>query len=78
MASRRSDSDPAVALTGMGRYRDREVDTLSGGERQRAWIALALAQRTGLLLLDEPTTYLASVTSSRCSSWWRPFEPSAG
>ncbi|MGH8793747.1 MAG: ABC transporter ATP-binding protein, partial [Stackebrandtia sp.] len=36
----------------------RRVDELSGGERQRAWLACVLAQRAGVLLLDEPTTYL--------------------
>ncbi|NUP54084.1 MAG: ABC transporter ATP-binding protein [Catenulispora sp.] len=48
----------ALARTGVDALRDRPVDQLSGGQRQRAWIALALAQDTDLLLLDEPTTFL--------------------
>ncbi|MBX3069421.1 MAG: ABC transporter ATP-binding protein [Thermomicrobiales bacterium] len=48
----------AIDVTGLNDLRDRTVDTLSGGERQRAWIALALAQESGVLLLDEPTTFL--------------------
>ena len=42
----------------MAELADRPVDELSGGQRQRAWISMALAQGTDLLLLDEPTTYL--------------------
>jgi iron complex transport system ATP-binding protein len=50
--------ESALARAGIADLRDRAVDELSGGQRQRAWIALALAQDTPLLLLDEPTTYL--------------------
>ena len=48
----------ALARTGMTQLAHRPVDQLSGGQRQRAWISMALAQGTDLLLLDEPTTYL--------------------
>lgn len=48
----------AIQMCGMSDMADRHLDTLSGGERQRAWIALALAQETPVLLLDEPTTFL--------------------
>jgi iron complex transport system ATP-binding protein len=57
-----SDDEQVVALaleqTGIADLADRPVDQLSGGQRQRAWISMALAQGTDLLLLDEPTTYL--------------------
>ncbi len=48
----------ALELTGTTEFANRPLDSLSGGERQRAWIALALAQATPTLLLDEPTTFL--------------------
>ncbi|MFD0676956.1 MULTISPECIES: ABC transporter ATP-binding protein [unclassified Paenibacillus] len=48
----------AVEVTGMTDFHDRPVDQLSGGQRQRAWIAMALAQKTDILFLDEPTTFL--------------------
>ncbi|WP_283105381.1 ABC transporter ATP-binding protein [Clavibacter nebraskensis] len=50
--------DRALDLTGLDALADRGVDQLSGGQLQRVWLASCLAQETGVLLLDEPTTYL--------------------
>ncbi|MBO4779166.1 MAG: ABC transporter ATP-binding protein [Selenomonadaceae bacterium] len=48
----------ALELTKLTDFENRQVAFLSGGERQRAWLAMTLAQRPKILLLDEPTTYL--------------------
>jgi iron complex transport system ATP-binding protein len=50
--------EASLAATGLSDLAERPLDRLSGGQRQRAWIAMALAQETPILLLDEPTTYL--------------------
>lgn len=48
----------ALEITHTDKYRDKPVAELSGGQKQRVWIAMALAQGTQILFLDEPTTYL--------------------
>ncbi|MEG1528291.1 MAG: ABC transporter ATP-binding protein [Clostridia bacterium] len=48
----------AMQATRLTEFANREIGSLSGGQRQKVWIAMALAQQTGTILLDEPTTYL--------------------
>ncbi|MEJ5063462.1 ABC transporter ATP-binding protein [Erwinia sp. MYb375] len=48
----------ALRMTGTLEFAHLPVDSLSGGQRQRCWIAMALAQQTATILLDEPTTFL--------------------
>lgn len=48
----------AIKICHLEKFRERKVMSLSGGERQKVWISMVLAQKTEILLLDEPTTYL--------------------
>lgn len=50
--------EEALEIMGISELADINMDELSGGQRQRVWIAMALAQQTDILILDEPTTYL--------------------
>lgn len=61
-------------MTGMEELAERDVEHLSGGQLQRVWLASCLAQETGVLLLDEPTTYLdlRYQVELRPARWSRP------
>jgi len=50
--------DWALRCTKLDEFRKHKLNELSGGQKQRAWIAMALAQKTSMIFLDEPTTYL--------------------
>jgi len=57
-AEDKKEIDWALSVTDTSEFRHRSINDLSGGQRQRVWIAMALAQRTDIIFLDEPTTYL--------------------
>lgn len=62
-ALKRDDKDEekinwALDVTNLSEFKDRAISQLSGGQMQRVWIAMALAQETEVLFLDEPTTFL--------------------
>ncbi|MDW4287105.1 ABC transporter ATP-binding protein [Staphylococcus saprophyticus] len=57
-AEDKKEIDWAMRVTGTYDFKLRSINDLSGGQRQRVWIAMALAQRTDIIFLDEPTTYL--------------------
>ena len=57
-AEDKKEIDWALTVTGTYDFRHRSINDLSAGQRQRVWIAMALAQKTDIIFLDEPTTYL--------------------
>ncbi|MBN9643669.1 ABC transporter ATP-binding protein [Corynebacterium mendelii] len=68
----------AMTMTGVADLADRTLDSLSGGQRQRVWIAMVLAQETGVLFLDEPTTYLDMAHSIDVLNLVRKLKNTAG
>ena len=57
--------DWAIEVTNLKEHQNKMLNSLSGGQQQRVWIALALAQKTPILLLDEPTSALDPISTSR-------------
>jgi ABC-type cobalamin/Fe3+-siderophores transport system ATPase subunit len=68
----------ALAATSVAELADRPVDQLSGGQRQRVWVAMALAQQTPILLLDEPTTFLDIAHQIELLDLFRDLNESSG
>ena len=55
--------DWAIEVTNLKEHQNKMLNSLSGGQQQRVWIALALAQKTPILLLDEPTSALDPIST---------------